>query len=297
MGKIKSWVRIFFGFSRTETNGFLILLPLMVVILFSEPLYRWYYSSRPEDFSVDAKALDSLMARLHWKIKDTVAVGQASLDSIRFSPFDPNTATEKEFKQVGLSDFLTKRILRYREKGGRFRRKEDVLNIYGMDSSWYNQAQAWMVVAYKAKSPTRTKLKDTLRIVQDINQADSLQLLKIYGVGPVLSKRILTFRDRLGGFVSLDQLKEVYGLDTTVIKVLRKKFKVMEGFVPRQIHLNTATLEDLTRHPYIRRKEAQSILSYRMQHGEFTAIDQLVDIKLLTAEWINRATPYLTLDK
>ncbi len=297
MEKIKSWIRIFFGFSRTETNGFLILLPLMAVILFSEPLYRWYRTTQPQDFSKDAMSLDSLIAQLNWNSRDTILIQEKATVTIHLTAFDPNKATQKELSALGLKDFLIRRIVRYREKGGVFRKKADVLKIYGMDSSWYNQVQGSMIFPQKkepiSKTPSTRKRSDE---PMDINEADSLQLLKIYGIGPALSKRIRTFRDRLGGFVSLEQLHEVYGLDSAVVRQLKKKFVVREGFIPRQIPLNTATLEGLL-HPYIKRREAQAILSYRLQHGEFTSIEQLAEINLLTHAWIAHVMPYLTLKK
>ncbi len=195
---------------------------------------------------------------------------------------------------MGLSGFLTKRIIRYREKGGSFRKKEDVLKIYGMDSSWYDQAQGWMTFPPK-KIPKPFEKRVTNFRIEDINEADSLQLLRIYGIGPALSRRIRTFRDRLGGFISLNQLQEVYGLDTAVVREMKKKFVVRDEFLPRQIKLNTATLEDLIHHPYIKRREALAILSYRLQHGAFQAFEELLEINLLTPQWIDRVQPYLTL--
>lgn len=297
MEKIKSWIRIFFGFSRTETNGFLILLPLMAVILFSEPLYRRYRTTQPQDFSKDAMSLDSLVAKLNWNSTDTFLMPEKTTATIHLALFDPNKATQKELSALGLKDFLIRRILRYREKGGVFRKTDDVRKIYGMDSLWYEQVQGWMTFPQKKetifKTPSTRKPSDE---PMDINVADSLQLLKIYGIGPALSKRIRTFRDRLGGFVTLEQLHEVYGLDSAVVRQLKKKFMVREGFIPRQIPLNTATLEGLL-HPYIKWREAQAILSYRLQHGEFSSIEQLAEINLLTPAWIAHVLPYLTLKK
>jgi competence protein ComEA len=302
--RIKAWVRGFFGFSRRETNAFLILLPLMVLVLFSEPAYRHWQSQYPPDHSKDQKAMDSLLATLAFVTTDSITEKKSvqAHRSVSFHSFDPNTLPEEQLINLGLSSFLSNRIVRYREKGGRFRKKEDLLKIYGMDSSWFEKAKPWIAIvdASPPIATTRTPLnkekekKPIAYLPLDINLADTIQLMKVYGIGPALSKRICLFRDKLGGFISMDQLKEVYGLDTLVVKELNKKFFVAEDFIPQKIKLNTMTLE--VKHPYIRRKEAQAIVAYRLQHGNIQNIDQLLEIKVLTKEWIEKVRKYITVD-
>ena len=297
MHRFKAWVRAFFGFSRTETNAFLILLPLMLIILFSEPLYLQWRTRQQHD--IDEHGLDSLMARLQWDKDDSVITTIKAPAAINFKAFDPNTVTEAELVRMGLSPLLSNRITRYRQKGGTFRKKEDLLKIYGFDSAWFRQAKQWMTIQRKIEIIKPTYAKERRVVITaliDINATDSLQLLTIYGIGPVLSKRICTFRDRLGGFVSLDQVKEVYGLDSLVVGQINKKFMVMENFHPKKLNLNRATLAELIKHPYMKRSEAQAILSFRLQHGNFQSAEQLTEIKSLTSDWIKKIQPYLVIE-
>ena len=297
MHRIKAWIRAFFGFSRGETNAFLLLLPLMIALLFSEPLYRLWRIRQPTDFSKDERIADSLIASLRWNTTDSIATAKKIPVVINFFSFDPNTASESDFIQLGLPSSTAKRIVRYREKGGTFKKKEALLKMYGLDTAWFEQAKPWITIA-QTKNPSPTfpaEKRKTVAQIIDINTADSIQLLNVYGIGPALSKRIRTFRDKLGGFVSLDQVQEVFGLDSTVVTEIKKKFVVTEGFRPVQINLNEVTLEQL-KHPYIKRKEAQAILSFRLQHGSFQSIDQLNEIKILTPQWIEKARPYLSLE-
>src|SRR4051812_23840632 len=103
MHLIKAWVRSFFGFSRRETKAFIILLPLMVIILFSEPVYRHLTTGQPRDHSKDNHKLDSLLATLTFIKNDSVVSSKRSVTpgtafkSISFYSFDPNSITEKEF--------------------------------------------------------------------------------------------------------------------------------------------------------------------------------------------------------
>jgi DNA uptake protein ComE-like DNA-binding protein len=128
--------------------------------------------------------------------------------------------------------------------------------------------------------------------LQDINMADSLSLMDVYGIGPALARRILNFRTRLGGFVSMEQLKEVYGLDSVVVLRLKRQFRVLPGFEPEKIDLAFVTFDDLARHPYISWKQAQAIVSYRSQHGLSTPQD-LRKLNALDSVWLARMLPYL----
>ena len=303
MYRLKAWIRMFFGFSRTETNAFLILIPLMIVVLFSEPVYRNFRSSQPPDFFGENKSIDSLIASLEWNdstLQETKSLqGVTLLQEIKFHAFDPNVISEDEFKFLGLSQFLSSRIIRYREKGGKFYKPSDLSKIYGMDSSWYKKAAPWIAIVQEKKTVPAVRTNQIRNPIEkiDINQADSLQLVAVFGVGPKLSKRILTFRNKLGGFVSMLQLKDVYGLDSVVVKALSLKFFVAENFEPlKKINLNTANKDDLLGNPYIRYKEADAILAYRLQHGPFTSPDNLKEINLLTPAWLEKVRPYLVLE-
>ena len=297
MRRIKAWIRAFFGFSRAETNAFIILLPLMFVVLFSEPLYRQWRTRKTPDFN--STGLDSLMARLEWDDDDGTVLTKKVKPPIHITSFDPNTVAEKELIRMGLTPGIANRIIRYRQKGGIFRKQEDLLKIYGFDSAWFQQARKWIAIEQKnevAGPIIRKEKRDAAIELIDINLADSVQLLTVYGIGPVLSKRIRTFRDRLGGFVTMDQVKEVYGLDSSVVSQIRRKFIVAENFLPGKINLNRATLDEMIKHPYMKRREAQAILSFRLQHGDVTSVDQLTEIKSLTENWIAKIRPYLVLE-
>ena len=290
--RLQAMVRSVFGFSRTEPNAFLILLPLVALILFSEPAYRWWSTRQPYDDSRDARSLDSIIAHFQWDrpaARDTAPV--------LFFRFNPNTISSDSLVMIGLSRAMALRIQHYREKGGLFRKNEDLLKIYGIDSGWFLQANAWIDLP-RRKANTSPMIHRGRKLGQDrkdINTADSLELLKVYGIGPVLSKRIRNFRNRLGGFVSMEQLREVYGLDSAVVTRIKQQFYVDITFTPVKINLNTVTKETFN-HPYVHWKESQAILAFRLQHGNFQSIEQLREIEILTEAWIEKIRPYLTLE-
>jgi len=128
----------------------------------------------------------------------------------------------------------------------------------------------------------------------NINEADSVAWVALPGIGPGFAKRILTFRDRLGGFASAAQLKEVYGIDTIWVKENIRKFQVGKG-VYRSLNVNKAIWNEF-RHPYLPYAQAKIILNYRKQHGVITDFESLLTIKLADSLVWERLKPYLNFE-
>jgi competence protein ComEA len=299
---IKRWVKDFFFLSHSQVNGFVVLVPLLAIVLFSAPAWQWFVSQQPKDYSKDRATLDSLIAL--WdesrpeKVKDHLP---DDVSKRTFTLFDPNQATADELILLGFSNSLSKRMVHYREKGGTFRIKSDLLKIYGMDSSLYQQLYSFIDLPvsnklrkadHPAKRPSRSDAKATF----DLNLADTSQLKSIYGIGEKLSLRIIRYRDALGGFVSMEQVLEVYGLDTTVVNRMAKASYIREDFQPRKLNINKADEKELAAHPYLRKTAARSIVAYRFQHGEFTALEDLGNIHTLDPNTIEKIIPYLTIE-
>ena len=297
MNRLKAWIRSFFAFSRSETNAFLILLPLMVLIIFSEPAYRYWFARQPQNFSQKHKKLDSLVATWKWKEKSTSTLAKPQLFT-----FDPNKNSKEELEKLGFTNSLASRVISFRSKGGKFLIKSDLLKIYGLDSSLYRQLYAFIDLPIKKPNKNfvpednRQFLAKKPRIKLDLNLADTAALQKIYGVGEKLSLRIVKYRDKLGGFISLSQLKEVFGLDSTVVTEIVKGFYIEEKFQPSPTKLNSATENELASHPYIGRFLARVIAAYRFQHGNFSQIEDLRKVQKVTDETFEKVKPYLILD-
>lgn len=288
MKRLRLYVRAFFGFSRMETNGFLILMPLVLILLFSEPVYRTLVDPEP------LTGLDRTDSLLAWMASQERVKSPASLDSIVFHSFDPNQITREGLVALGLNDRTAERMVSYRSKGGRFRRKVDVGKIYGMDSSWLKHAGDWMKFPKEEIGAARQQPRKKRLVLEDINTTDTLRLQDVYGIGPALARRIVTFRDRLGGFVFMEQLRDVYGLDSVVVERVKRQFEVKPGFEPRMLNLQKATYDEIIQHPYISRRQAQAIVAYRKQHDGLDSLEQLVEIKVLDGKWLSKVRPYLT---
>ena len=300
MKRLRSWVRAFFGFSRTETNAFLLLLPLMFLVIFIIPTYKSVFTHQEKDYSKEKKELDSLVAT--WKDRET----EDSITSIK-SPtslfaFNPNTASKEELVSLGFSPYVASRLENYRSKGGKFTIKSDLLKLYGMDTALYKTLYTWIDLPIKKtlkkfeKNAKQETFKKAVKEKFDLNQADSSQLVSVYGIGGKLSVRIIKYRDRLGGFISSDQLSEVYGLDTVVIRELKMKAFIADNFKPKAIEINTATEKELAAHPYIKYPLAKAIAAYRFQHGSFKLINDLTQIAIIDKPTFEKIKPYLSIN-
>ena len=301
MQRLRRFIRTWLGFSRTETNGFIILLPLMILVMASAPVYRFLRSNQPRDFSRDFAILDSIKVSWDADLKPADSLIASPRKKIGIQKFDPNNATVEQLLSLGFPKHLSTRIVSYRQKGGVFRVKRDLLKIYGVDSTYYNQLYPYIDLPVVLSSQTkvaavtseRKKAVSEVKTKINLNDADTLQLKKVKGIGKVLAARIVKFRDALGGFISTEQLKEVYGLDSMAVLSLSNSFYVEENFEPERISINQADQGTLELHPYISRALARSILSYRYQHGRIRDTEELKKLLSPNPAQAEKLLPYL----
>lgn len=286
MRKIKAWIRLMLGFSQSEANAFLILLPLMLIVIISEPVYRTLFVyNKPDDFQTRLK-LDSLVAAWDWPERERKREKNLFV-------FDPNTASEKELDSLGIP---ARTIINFRNKGGKFRIKSDLKKIHGIDSGLYSQLAPYINLAARYESRPRQRFIKAQPIKFDLNQADTTQLKTVYGIGSVKARRIVEYRSGLGGFIAFDQLYEIWGLDSTVVSRLTDKSVIAADFTPNRLAINQASELVMARHPYIRTKLARAIVNYRFQHGKFAAVDDLKKIVFVDEKAFLRIKPYITLE-
>ncbi len=295
VGYFKRLIRNYFGFSGHQITGFLVLVPLMLIIVFSVPAYRYWISLSEPDFSADAAFLDSLV------FVSTISIEDSDKNSeIVISNFDPNAIAEEGFVTMGFPVAVAKRIVNYRNKGGKFRIKSDLAKMYGLEPALYEKVEPYILLpdSIAKRKPVFekfTKKEYTKKVIQpfDINIADTAQLKQIFGIGKVLSERIVKYRDQLGGFINENQLQEVYHLDSVTIARLLEHTFIEENFQPERININLATEAELSKHPYISYSQAKAIVTFRFQHGRFNTPEDLKKIVVLTTEGREKMKPYL----
>lgn len=202
---------------------------------------------------------------------------------------DPNKMRFIDWYLLGLPIRLIRTLQNYREAGGRFYHKSDLKKIYGMNDSIYDAISSWIEISTEPASGKIVHLKK----VVELNATDSLELIQLPGIGPVLAGRIVKFRKLLGGFYAIDQLKEVYGLPPQTLKNLSQHL-IIDTLSIRKINLNHCSEKELSRHPYISTWSARAIMAYRDYKGKIETPGELLEQELLSRQQYNRVRPYLS---
>ncbi len=205
--------------------------------------------------------------------------------------FDPNTISKDSLKLLGLSDKLAQTVINYRTNVGDFKTKEDFKKVYGLSSQEYNRLTDYIELAPKITENTKEKPPQLV----NLNRANKEELMLAKGIGNVFSDRIIEHRERTGGFVSVSQLTEIYGIDHEWLENYEDQF-VAEPSSINQININTIRFKELLKHPYFSYSQTQLIINYREQHGKFSSIEQIREFNLIKPKHYRKIAPYLTLE-
>lgn len=220
--------------------------------------------------------------------------------------FDPNAVSEEELQRLGFSDATIRNMLKYRTKGGRFYTAQDIYKIYGLDKKLASELEPYIKIETQNaevdtvntrlekeefSSPGKSKTVSWEPTNIDINQSDAEDWQKLRGIGPSYAKRIIRFREALGGFTSIGQVAETYKLPDSTFQQIQAFLKTSPIY--RKLEINKADAEALKVHPYINWKQARAIVNYRLQHGNFEGAEDLQKIKILPPEMVEQLGPYL----
>lgn len=218
--------------------------------------------------------------------------------------FDPNTLDLAGWKKLGLRDKTVKTIQNYLAKGGHFYKPEDLSKIYGLFEDEYARLEPYIRIEGKKinsspasanEIPSSPTGKTGRYTVIEINTADTAAFISLPGIGSKLAARIVNFRDKLGGFYTISQLAETYGLpDSTFQKI--KQFLKLDNHSIKKINLNTASVDELKAHPYIKYALANPIVAYRKEHGPFSKLEDIKKVMVVTEDVYQKIYPYLSID-
>nr|WP_214460113.1 helix-hairpin-helix domain-containing protein [Flavihumibacter fluvii] len=297
---VKEKIIEYLSFSVKERWAVLVLV-LLIVVLFIIPHYFTGPSTEIvlEDSLITKAMADFDTTVLSYPTTRYVAAKRKSTSHTggeRFF-FDPNTIGLEEWVKLGARAKTAQTIQKYREKGGQFRSAKDLEKIYGLPPTLIAQLKPYVRIQRK-DSPLLVKPIFARRKIPGkilINQADSLAWETLPGIGTKLAGRIINYRNRLGGFYIVGQVKEVYGLQDSVFRNIEPFLQFDEQ--PLQlISINSATMEELSTHPYIRRSIATAIVQYRTMHGRFRQVEDLTKIHLIGPEQYAKIRRYCKID-
>lgn len=293
--------RDWFTFSRQDRRAILLLAILILItlgLLYTKPMWQ-------HEEPYEAQATDSLIQTLTSKPKEEQLV------KIALHPFDPNTADSLELLSVGLPPHVARNILRYRKAGGVFRKANDLARIYGLHDTVFTRVRPYINIpeAHRpvAESPRQLEVTDTLRRehpyaeymrskhkpgqLVDLNTADTTELMRIPGIGPVRARHIVNYRRALGGFHSIAQVHEAYDMPENLGDWVHISMSTVE-----KLYINKESLSQLRAHPYLTFYQARAIVELRKREGNIRSVRQLLFLEEFTEGDITHLTPYLSFE-
>jgi DNA uptake protein ComE-like DNA-binding protein len=305
-------------YSKKEKRAVFVLIVLIVLLYFTSKMLPYflrsehdnidlslYKTEHPEFFEINEDNQTASENKMqHTEIRD-----------IQLFKFDPNTIDSVSLIRLGLKPFQAKNILKYRRKGGKFKTPDDLSKIYGLDEYRFKQLKPFIHITNSGKNSDKTfpnkfdfeknpskkfnfekQEKYTTGIITELNSADTVQLKKIPGIGSGFSKRITEYRSKLGGYYSVEQLKEVWGLTPEIYETIKPWFKISSENI-NKMPVNDLTIEQLVRHPYISYKQAKILVELRKKKGPLQSMKQLMLLEEFSEKDIERLSYYLNFDK
>ena len=298
----------------TERRSLLLLLLLIALTTGGGWWWRHHRVRQPVAATCDSllvKRGDSLCAPIPspQKRSDNKRTNRHQVVGDTLFAFDPNRCDSTSLVRLGFSPWMARNLLKYRAKGGRFRQPDDLRKLYGMTDSLYTRISPYVAIASSqpdhaaVDQPKQAKERPSVYLSRSdsryrrmekypegtqikLNRCDTNQLKKIPGIGSYTARRIVRYRERLGGFIRLKQLREIrlneevlapwFTLDSTAVTPLK---------------VNQLPMKQLLAHPYLNYRQSRAIMQYRERHGPLPSIEVMKGWEEFTANELQRVAP------
>ena len=299
----------FFYFSLSERRAIYVLLVLIAVLVIA---IIWTPTSEAQSV-YDVAEADSLVLKLKQKEeRKSFSKNERIQGTVpaTLAPFEPNLADSIELLRLGLPSYVVNNVIKYRQKGGRFSTPESFARIYGLTEEKFKELKPYIYISkdfikkpeqrkFLQERPKREHKMGSLPkpfkypegTLVDVNAADTTELKKIPGIGNGIARRIVAYRNRLGGFYSLEQLNEVEFVSADLFKWFK-----LESDSIRKLPINRVGLDKLRAHPYINFYQAKVIVEYRRKRGEIKSLSQLSLYEEFTEKDLKRLSAYVSFD-
>ncbi|QSW90344.1 helix-hairpin-helix domain-containing protein [Flavobacterium endoglycinae] len=285
----------YFKFTNRQQTGIFLLFIIIIVL---QLIYFFADFSHPEVVSAEEKQWLSLQK----EIDDQKQIKLEQKHTIY--KFNPNYISDYKGYKLGMSVQEIDRLLAFRKENKYVNSAEEFQKVTKVSDSllkvlaplfkfpdWKQNTREFKTEKKEYEKKPSYNIEKI--VLTDINQASQEDLIKIYGIGEALSSRILKQKEILGGFVSMEQLEDVWGLSPEVIAELNKHFKIVMPASFKKIPINDASLKELAQFPYFKYALAKQIVTYRSMNGNFNNIEDLSKIKGFPVEKAKIISLYL----
>ncbi|MBN2215459.1 MAG: helix-hairpin-helix domain-containing protein [Bacteroidales bacterium] len=293
----KKTVKEYFTFTNAERRGIIVLLAFILLslavrfvlpVMVKSPAHQKTNTETEVREWLDAMAVNSTMPDGKGRGSKTEAIHFVLHD------FNPNVVSSDDIESLGVNSTARRAWINYRSKGGKFYRKEDLKKIYGLDSITYHRLEPYIIIEKESDQHSGRNIHANRNdLLLELNNATAAQLKSLKGIGEIFAQRILKYRNLLGGFNSIRQLTEVYGITDSIVG-LNENMLAADKSMIEKININKADFMTLSRHPYITEYEAKTIIHYRKTKGDITSFNEMIKNNLIHDSVLTKLTDYLT---
>src|SRR5690606_12561084 len=292
-------IKSHFTFNKQQRSGILLLLLLIITLL----CIYWFVDFSEEDtFDVSSAEIVSIQSEL-----DSLRLIEIENRKPKIYPFNPNFITDYKGYTLGMTNEEIDRLLQYRKEDKWINSTEDFKKVTGVSDSLLNEISPYFKFPdwvtnpkprnnfnnYKSEMGFSEK---TFAQKIDLNKATEEEMQKVSGIGETLSKRIISYREKLGGFSSDIELNSVYGLNPDVVRRTLSMFTVKTPKIISKINVNTASASDISTIPGISFEMAKKIWEYRILREKITSIQELDKIEGITERKLQLIQLYLSVE-
>lgn len=291
-------------FSKNERYGLVTLFILLCFTAFFPFIYQvFFFESSSSLHSTEIEKVDSFFRSLKYQppvSRDSFSFSREETPpDIKFEPFafDPNTISIENLLLLGFSNKQARVIDKYRKKGGFFKNPTDFSKMYVVDSIMFTKLRPFIRIETIPEVDTEKETNypsssDKTSIVIELNSADTIELVMLKGIGKGYARRIVAYRQLLGGYRRIEQLSEVWGFSPELIESIRQNITIDSTLV-KTINVNMVSYQDLKKHPYLTDYQAKAIIYYRETKGDIESVKEILDNKLIDQETYRKIQGYL----
>ncbi len=289
-----SFWKFYFQFTRKERNGIILLVAIIGLIWGAYVGSDYFFKKDVNDYRSFEQKVDDF-----YKSIDSVKPLNQDTHIVSFNKdtciVDVNAPDFQTLLCIGLNEHLSKTWLNYIHKGGKFKQIDEVKKLWGMNDSIYNNILPYLTITAEehkyvkktySNEPQRNYKKFEKKIeMVELNTADTSQLDALPGIGSSFASRIVRYRNRLGGFYSKEQLREIYGLSQELFDKI-SSYVYVDVFEVKKVNINTGDYSTLIQNPYFTKETVKAILQYRKKSGKFNNANDLMIHQIISEdEW------------
>ena len=290
-------MKSYFSFSKGQKIG--VVTIAIIIIVLTVLLNKESRIGIPDPFDVDASQYEMLEDGNDYSTYDKQKPNHKSYKpNYTLSQFDPNVYNVEDWEKIGFSNKQSKSIVSFKNKLGGFKTKEDLKKSFVISDKKYLELEPYINIIKTASNNQSNQnfnenknLQDNVINIVELNSATQKDLMSVKGIGEFTSKKIIEYRTKLGGFHSPIQLNEVYGITPENYERIITQIEVDESKI-NKLKINTLSISQLKKHPYISWNCAKSIIDERFK-GKIIDLQFLLINDQLTQDEIDLLYPYI----